>query len=264
MADTPTNSVSDTRSRDIGSPVALVTGSGADRVGNHVARGLAAEGFTIAVHYGTSKNSAKRTVEEVKKQGGEALTFRTDVTSESDVDQLIEDVLDQFGRIDLLVTTASRWEKQTLEKVRAEDIRAAFDVDCLGTFLCARRAGLAMTRQETGGNIVLLGDASMHQPRSGEAAYYLAKATIPTMARLLAVELAERHPSVRVNAILPGSVMAPQSLSAAQLQERSDATLTKTADNPDAITRAVLYLTNASFVTGTCLTVDGGRGIRRI
>lgn len=262
MADTPTKSFSDTRSCGASHPVALVTGSGSVRVGNYVARGLASEGFSIAVHYATSKDSAKKTVEEIEEQGGTAGAFQGDVSSEPEVDHLIESVLDQFGRIDLLVTMASRWEKQSLENVQADNIRSAMDVDCLGTFLCARKAGLAMTRQKTGGNIVLLGDASMHQPRIGEAAYYLAKATIPTMARVLAVELAERHPSVRANAILPGSVQAPASLSAEQLQERCHATLTKTADNPDSILQAVLYLTNASFVTGTCLTVDGGRGIR--
>ncbi len=264
MADTPRKSFSDTRSHGAHHPVALVTGSGSARVGNHVARGLAHKGFSIAIHYGTSGDSARKTVEEIEEQGGTAAAFQCDVTSEPEVNHLIECVLDQFGRIDLLVTTASRWEKQSLENVQADNIRSAMDVDCLGTFLCAQKAGLAMIRQETGGNIVLIGDASIHQPRTGEAAYYLAKATIPTMARVLAVELAERHPSVRVNAILPGSVQAPASLSAEQLQERCQATLTKTADNPDSILQGVLYLTNASFVTGTCLTVDGGRGIKRI
>jgi pteridine reductase len=245
------------------SPVALVTGSGANRVGNHVARGLAAHGFAVAVHYATSKVSATNTVADITEQGGTACDFQADVTLESEVDELIDTVGDHFGRIDLLVTTASRWEKQSFEDVRTEDIRSTFEVDCLGTFLCARKAGLVMTQQDTGGNIVLIGDASIYQPRTGEPAYYLAKATIPTMTRMLAVELAERQPSVRVNAILPGSVMAPNTMTSAQQQQRRHATLTRTADNPDAVTQAVLYLTNASFVTGTCLTVDGGRKILR-
>jgi len=263
MTDTPRNPINADRAIGVNTRVALVTGSGADRVGNHVARALASEGFAVAIHYGTSEQSAKRTVAEITEHGGIACDFRADVTSESDVDQLIDAVVNRFGRIDLLVTTASRWEKQSLEDVQVDDIRSALSVDCLGTFLCARKAGLTMAQQETGGNIVLVGDASIHQPRTGESAYYLAKATIPTMTRMLAVEFAERHPSVRVNAILPGSVMAPTSLTAAHRQERRDATLTKTADEPGALTQAILYLTNASFVTGTCLTVDGGRGIRR-
>jgi len=261
MTDASETSFSENQPGKTSNPVALVTGSGSARVGNYLVRGLASKGFTVAVHYATSKDSAEETVKGIEEQGGTAAALQADVTLESEVDELIETVLGQFGRIDLLVTAASRWEKQPLEDVRADNIRSAFDVDCLGTFLCAQKAGLAMARQESGGSIILIGDASIAQPRSGEAAYYLAKATIPTMTRMLAVELAARHPSVRVNAILPGSVMAPIELTSAQLKERREATLTKTADNPDAILQAVLYLTKAPFVTGTCLTVDGGRGI---
>lgn len=243
--------------------VALVTGSGAARVGNNVARWLAAREFCVAVHYLESRESAESTSDDIIRSGGTAAAFQADVTSEADVDRLVAEVTDHFGRIDLLVCAASRWQHQPLEQVSAADIRAAFDVDVLGTFLCARRAGLVMAQQDSGGCIVNIGDASISQPRSGEAAYYLAKGCIPTMTQMLAVELAARNPAVRVNAILPGSVMAPAGLTDDQLRQRQSETLTQTADDITSLINAISYLINSPFVTGTCLTVDGGRGIQR-
>ena len=108
-----------------------------------------------------------------------------------------------------------------------------------------------------------IGDSSIRQPRIGEAAYYLAKGTVPGMTRMLAVELAARNPAVRVNAILPGSVMAPGSSTETQRQQRRSETLTQTADDPTSLINAIRYLTASAHVTGTCLTIDGGRGINR-
>ena len=108
---------------------------------------------------------------------------------------------------------------------------------------------------------MLLGDASVYQPRTGEAAYYLAKGTISTLTRVLAVELADLNPSVRVNAILPGSVLPPESLTAEEREQRQQATLTQRADDPQAIADAVRYLSESPFITGQCLTLDGGRQI---
>ena len=243
-------------------PIALVTGSGADRVGNRLVRSLAADGYAVAVHYRSSDAGAASTVREITEQGGTARAFQADVSQEVDVDQLMGDVVGHFGRLDLLVTTASRWDRKSLEEITAADVQAAFAVDALGSFLCARRAGLLMAQQDSGGSIVLIGDASVKQPRTGQAAYYLAKGSIPTMTRVLAAELADRHPSVRVNAILPGSILAPDASSADDHARRIGQTLTQLADDPQSVANAVRYLAESPLVTGTCLTLDGGRSIK--
>ena len=242
--------------------VALITGSGADRIGNRIARELIKDGFEVALHYHCSRESAECTVSDIVAQGGIAHCFRADVRSEAEVDRLIGDVTDRFGRLDLLVNAASQWNKQRLEDVTADEILTAFSVDVLGTFLCARRAGLVMAQQAEGGCIVNIGDASMLQPRTGEPAYYLAKGTIPTMTRMLAVELATRNPAVRANAVLPGSVMAPESFTESQRQQRRSESLTQTSNDPVSLINAIRYLVNSSSVTGSCLTIDGGRGIK--
>ncbi len=244
-------------------PVAVVTGSGALRLGNRIARSLADHGYRVALHYRSSAQAAEQTCADINSAGGTAAVFQADVSSESDVDRLMQDVLATFGRIDLLVCTASQWQRRALEEVTAADVRAALETDALGTFLCARRAGLLMAEQTSGGCIINIGDASMDQPRTGEAAYYVAKGVIPAMTRMLAVELAARHPQVRVNAVLPGSVLAPETLTDSERSQRRRETLTRTADDPQSVINAILYLADSSFVTGTSLTIDGGRGIRR-
>lgn len=244
-------------------PVALITGSGAPRLGNRIARSLAEGGYQVALHYHRSREFAEQSQSEIIQAGGTAAVFQADVRSEEEVDRLMTDVVRRFGSIGLLVNTASRWQHSPLEDVSAADVRDAFETDVLGTFLCARRAGLLMVEQATGGCIVNIGDASMNQPRTGEAAYYAAKGCVPTLTRMLAVELAARNPAVRVNAVLPGSVLAPESFSDRQRSARQAETLTQKADDPQAVVDAILYLAGSPFVTGTCLTVDGGRGIFR-
>jgi pteridine reductase len=118
-----------------------------------------------------------------------------------------------------------------------------------------------MANQESGGVVVTIGDWSVERPYLDHAAYFISKGAIPTLTRMMALELAARNPRVRVNCIHPGPVMAPPGLNEQQLQERIDATLVKQADDPETMVRSVLYFIENSFVTGVCLPVDGGRSI---
>ena len=192
------------------SRVALVTGSGKQRVGNAVARALAERGFRIAVHYHHSADAAVKTVRQLQAQGTDAAAFAADVADEPAVARLFEQVLDRFGRLDALVTAAAVWESQPLEEVTAADVRRQFDVNTLGTFLCCREAGRIMVAQPEGGAIVTIGDWACERPGLHYAAYFISKGSLPTMTRMLAVELARRNPRVRVNCILPGPVMVPE------------------------------------------------------
>ena len=93
------------------------------------------------------------------------------------------------------------------------------------------------------------------------AAYFVSKGAIPTLTRVLAVELGHRNPKVRVNCIHPGPVMFPPDASDAERQEMVESTLVRTADCPESIALAVQFLIDNPFVTGACLPVDGGRTI---
>ena len=208
-------------------PVALITGSGRPRIGKRIARALGERGYRIALHYNSSEEQARDTVREFEDLGIETEAFQANVSKEADVDRMFDALRDRFGRLDVLVTTASVWKSKKLEDIGADDLRLNFDVNTLGTFLCARRAGLMMAEQESGGLVVTIGDWAIERPYPDHAAYFVSKGAIPTLTKVMAVELATRNPRVRVNCIHPGPVMAPPGLSEEELQARIDATLVK-------------------------------------
>jgi pteridine reductase len=242
-------------------PVALVTGSGRQRVGNVVARALAERGFAIALHYRHSADSAQMTLRDFRNQGIDCEAFQADVAIEADVQRMFDQLIARFGRLDVLVTTASIWEPCSLEQVTAETLLRNFQINAMGTFLCAQRAGLLMARQPEGGSIITLGDWAIERPGLDYSAYFVSKGALPTLTRTLAVELAHRNPKVRVNCLHPGPVMFAPTATVAQQQELIDATLVKSANCPESIAQAVLSLVDNPFITGVCLPVDGGRTI---
>ena len=241
--------------------VALVTGSGKRRVGAVVADALARAGYAVAVHYRTSVAESLETVAALRALGVEAEGFRADLADEAQVKDMVRDVLARFGRIDVLVNSAAIWVRKRLEDVTAADVRAHFDANTLGTFLCCQHVGLAMVAQPEGGAIVTLGDWAVERPYLNYAAYFPSKGAIPTLTRLFAVELGTRNPRVRVNCVLPGPVMLPADMSEVERREVIAATLVKREGSPENVALAVLALVANDFVTGACLPVDGGRSV---
>jgi pteridine reductase len=165
--------------------VALVTGSGKRRVGNAVALALADRGYSIAVHFYTSTDEALRTVAQIESRGGSALAVRADLVQEADVDQMIQQVVDRWGRIDVLVNAAAIWQAKPLEQVTADDVRRHFEVNTLGTFLCSQRTGLLMVAQPEGGSIITIGDWAIERPYRDYSAYFPSKGAIPAMPFIL-------------------------------------------------------------------------------
>ncbi|MCI0705148.1 MAG: SDR family oxidoreductase [Planctomycetia bacterium] len=242
--------------------VALVTGSGARRVGSHIAETLAARGFGIVVHYRSSESEAKELVAKLEAQfSAPAFAIQADLRDEIAVKQMVSTTLARFGRIDALVNCAAVWKRKVLEEVTASDVREHFDTNLLGTFLTCQHVGLAMVKQPTGGCIVNLGDWADARPYMDFAAYFPSKAAIPGLTRAFAVELGRRNPNVRVNAVLPGPVMLPLDLPDAERAESIASTLVKREGSPANIATAVLHFLENDFVTGTCLPIDGGRTI---
>ena len=241
--------------------VALITGSGRPRLGQAIARDLATIGFSVAVHYYRSDDSAQQLVRELDATGVDCAAYEADVSQQSDVERMFCDLTQRFGRLDALVTTASIWEPTRLEDLTADELRRQFEVNALGTFLCAQRGGLLMARQPEGGSIITVGDWAVNRPYLHHAAYFVSKGTLPTLTRTLAVELATRNPRVRVNCILPGPVLFPPSSTEEQQQAMRNATLVKDAHCPESVAQAVRFFIENQFVTGTCLPVDGGRSI---
>ncbi|MGH7140503.1 MAG: SDR family NAD(P)-dependent oxidoreductase, partial [Pirellulales bacterium] len=241
--------------------MALVTGSGAPRIGNCVARTLAANGYRVVLHARHSVAEAEATAEELRSDGKTAAVVSGDVREESAVREMARQVLDSFGRIDALVNCAAIWKPKRLEEITADDVREHLETNVLGTFLCSRHVGLVMVGQASGGAIVNFGDWATVRPYVDYAAYFASKGAIPAMTRDLAVELGTRNPRVRVNAILPGPVMLPDNLPEDERRSVIAATLAKREGSPEHVAHAVLFLLDNDYVTGVCLPVDGGRSI---
>ena len=241
--------------------VALITGSGKRRIGWHVAEALAARGYALAIHYHRSADEAAETVRNFASRGIAALAIRADLTDEQQVRALVDDTCGRFGRLDVLVHCAATWHRQRLEAITAADVRESFETNSMSAFLCMQQAGLVMVRQSEGGAIVTLGDWAIERPYVDHAAYFVSKGAIPTLTRTMAVELATRNPRVRVNCVLPGPVMLPPDLPAAERDEAIRATLVQREGRPENVALAVLHFIDNDFVTGACLPVDGGRTI---
>jgi pteridine reductase len=240
--------------------VALVTGGGR-RVGAAVVRALAAGGYSVAIHANNSLREARETAATFEAAGVPSLAVTANMRDEGTIRAMVHRVTDHFGRIDALVTCAGIWNKSPLESVTADDLRAHFDVNCVGTFVTAQEVGAVMVRQEGGGAIVTVGDWAVVRPYADYAAYFPSKGAIPALTRSLAVEFAARNPRVRVNCVLPGPVMLPPDLPAAERDAAIAGTLVKREGSPEHVAHAVLFLLENDFVTGVCLPVDGGRTI---
>lgn len=241
--------------------VAFITGSGAKRVGNSIARVLAARGFAVVVHANRSVAEAHETAREVAAQGTATLVVIGDLSDEPTVERIIGEIMARFGRIDVLVNSAAIWKPKPLEDVRAADVREHFEVNALSTFLCCQRVGLIMVGQPEGGVIINVGDWATERPYLNYSAYFPSKGAIPTMTRMFAVELADRNPKVRVNAVLPGPVMLPPELTEDERRQAVAGTLVKREGSPTNVAQAVAALVENEFITGVCLPVDGGRTI---
>jgi pteridine reductase len=237
------------------SPVALVTG-GAVRVAAAIVRELAARGYAVAIHANKSLDRAQELVHELTDAGHPAVAFGADLRDEEATRAMIDRARRHFGRLDALVNSAAIWSPTPLANVIADDVRRFFEVNTLSTFVCCQHAGQIMVEQEEGGAIVNIGDWAVERPYRDFSAYFASKGSIPTLTRTFAVELA---PKVRVNAVLPGPVMLPESVSEEERRRVIAGTLLRRVGRPENIAQAVAALLENNFITGVCLPVDGGR-----
>lgn len=241
-------------------PVALVTGS-AKRVGRVIAQHLADCGYRIAVHANTSMNEAKRFANLLKEQGIEASAFQADLTSEASIKDMVDLVHFYFGRIDVLVNSASIFFPTPLDELTPDDVQSLFQVNTFSVLACSRFVAQRMQEQSTGGAIVNIADWSVQRPAKGFSAYIASKGALVTLTKSLAVDLAAENPAIRVNAVLPGQVLLPADAGEIKRQAAIDATLVKRLGEPDDVAQAVQFLVESPFVTGVSLPVDGGRTV---
>ena len=242
-------------------PVVWVTGSGAKRVGRIVADHFARNGYRIALHARSSLQELQSATEELSKLGVSCMATTGDIRSYAAMQQATDAIRASFGQLDALVHCAAVWDWKPLEETCEEDLRSQFEINTLGAYNVAKAAGLAMLHQPTGGRLVLIGDWAVLRPYRDFSAYFVSKGAIETLVRSMAVELASRNPNIHVNGILPGPVMLDPTISAARAEHIRQSSLIKRHGRPEDVAQAAFFLSTQSFITGTCLSVDGGRSV---
>jgi len=237
---------------------ALITGAG-KRIGACVARTLHGAGCNVAVHYRGSKGPALDVANELNEaRPGSAITVGADLLDIAGLPALIEEIIDQTGRLDILVNNASSFYPTPIDTITEDQ----WD-DLIGTNL---KAPLFLSQaciphlREAEGSIVNIVDIHAARPLRHHTIYGPAKAGLAMLTRTLARDLA---PQVRVNGVSPGAILWPED----GMTDTVKNTIIKQVPlqrpgEPSDIAGCVLYLVrDAGYVTGQIIAIDGGRSI---
>ncbi|TBW34721.1 SDR family oxidoreductase [Siculibacillus lacustris] len=233
---------------------ALVTGA-ARRIGEAIARDLAAHGWAVAVHYKASRDTAETVVADIARAGGRAVAIGGDLADLAALPDLVAAATAALGPIGLLVNNASEFEPDEIGGLDAATMmqRLALDLasPCLLTdaWVRALPAGMA-------GSCVHMIDQRVLKPVPGFFTYTLAKSALWTATRTMAQALA---PRIRVNAIGPGPTFPGPRQSVGQFERQVAAVPLARGPGPEEFGRTVRYFAETPSVTGQMICLDGGQ-----
>lgn len=242
--------------------VALVTGAGR-RLGRAIAERLGAEGMDVVLHCHGSRVGAEEARAAIVAAGGRAVVLEADLGVAEGRARLVTESLRAFGGMDLVVPSAANFDRVAFADWTEVHWQRAMSLNLAAPVSLVR--DLAPALAERRGSAVLITDAALAHPHKNYFPYLVSKAALAYSVRVMAAELA---PNVRVNAVAPGIVLAPEDLARS---EKAALLATVPLDGHGAergeggaavISDAVVYLASAEFVTGTELVVDGGRSLR--
>lgn len=237
-------------------PVAVVTGAGI-RLGKAIALALHREGYSLVVHFNKSRKGALGVVQLIRSEGGTAINVRADIRTVTGARAIIAAGLRAFGRIDLLVNNAAVFRQSTVIGTTERLWDEAIDTNLKGMFFCSQAAAKVMKRRG-GGSIVNIASLGGLQAWSGHLPYSVSKAGVVMLTRCLARGLA---PSIRVNAVAPGTIIVRGEESGIRHIPKRQIPLRRYG-SPGDITDLVLFLAKrAKYVTGQVFTADGGRSL---
>lgn len=237
--------------------VALVTG-GARRLGRAFAEALAQDGMRVAVHYGHSAREAEEVVEGIRAEGGVAAAFQADLRDADAAVGLPDRVMQEMGRLDVLVNSAAVMERGPVPQVTVDQWDAIVALNLRAPFFLAQQAAshLAAAR----GTIVNIADLSGLEPWKSYPVHSISKAGVVMLTKVLATALA---PDVTVNGIAPGTVLLPDDWDDERRAFLAETTPLARLGTPQDAVAALRYLVHhAPFVTGETIVVDGGRILR--
>jgi 3-oxoacyl-[acyl-carrier protein] reductase len=244
-------------STNLDGQVALVTGA-ARGLGRIIAQSLAAAGAKVAC-IDVNAETLAETVSLIQNAGGNTEPLACDVTDSTRVNQVVQEVLEKWGTLNILVNNAGITRDNVIVRMKDEQWDAVININLRGTFLFTRAAARPMMKNRQG-RIINIASVSGLMGNPGQVNYSASKAGVIGLTRTVAKELAGRN--VTVNAVAPGFIATDMTAALGEeiLQEvRKQIPLGRLGD-PQDVADAVLFLASdaASFITGHVLTVDGG------
>ncbi|MSO96793.1 MAG: SDR family oxidoreductase [Rhodospirillaceae bacterium] len=232
----------------------LITGA-ARRIGRALAESLAAEGWTVAVHYHGSSQAADEVLAAIKSKGGKAIACEADLADAKAVDALIPNVVRGIGPLGCLINNASIFERDDIETATHESWNSHLAINLGAPFFLAQ----AFARQlpaSTSGSIINMIDERVWHLTPHFASYTVSKAGLWTLTQTLALALA---PRIRVNAVGPGPTLPSPRQTQAQFDAQSRALPLQRGTAPEEICAAVRFILAAPAMTGQMIALDGGQ-----
>lgn len=247
---------------DLNGKVAIVNGA-KQGMGKAHALLLARQGAKVVVS-DISQEECQLVVDQIKKERGQAIAVKCDISKKAEVDQMVKTTLEKFGKIDILVNNAGICPFSPFLEMKEQDFEKVIDVNLKGYFLCAQACAKEMAKQKSGAivNIASIAMGQVGQGFPGLAHYCASKGGIVAMAEAMSLELAPL--GIRVNTIAPGAIDTPMAAGVKTDPKSLEGTLMnvpiKRMGKPEEIANAVLFLASeeSSYMTGSVVIVDGG------
>lgn len=234
---------------------ALITGA-SKRIGKAITEHLAEKGWNVAIHFNSSEKSAKELVTFLSKKYPQQkfALFQTNLAEISEIQKLIQKVISEFGKIDLLINNASIFDASYIKETSVELFDSQFNVNLKAPFFLVRDfANLCKS-----GNIINFVDTRVISNKSNFAAYSLSKKALWELTKMAALEFA---PLIRVNAIAPGVTLPPDDKDKKYLLELAKNIPMKKPGGLEPIIRSLDFILDNDHLTGQLLFADGGENL---
>ncbi|NLY82275.1 MAG: 3-oxoacyl-[acyl-carrier-protein] reductase [Clostridiales bacterium] len=238
--------------------VALITGASGG-IGRAIAIKLAENGATCIVNYNGNKKKAEATAESIESLGGKAILKKADVSDTEACKKMIEEIIDECGKIDILVNNAGITKDGLLIKMSERDFDQVIDINLKGAFNCTKFASKYMMKKRSG-NIINMASISGIIGNAGQVNYSASKAGLIGMTKATAKELSSRN--IRVNAIAPGFIETEmtEKLSDKIKEESVKQIPLGRFGKAEEVANVALFLASeqSGYITGQVIRIDGG------
>lgn len=241
--------------------VAVVTGADSG-IGRGIALTLAEAGATVVVNYAHAKDKAEEVRQQIEQKQGKALVIQADVSQYQQALGLIQQTVEHFDRIDIMVNNAGMEIHSPFLDVTEEQFDRVLGVDLKGAFFCAQAAAREMVKRKIAGRIINISSVHEDLPMPENIPYCCAKGGMRMLMRTICLELAQHN--ITVNNIGPGAIDTPIDADVKADPKKYQALLDEIPmhrmGQPEEVGKLALYLASdaAAYVTGSTFFIDGG------